>query len=335
MRALPLLVIACLSLVFASTAAANPWLGRRVLHMAHQGGERESPSNTMFAYERAIANGADMLEMDVNITKDGHIVVCHDTTVDGRTNGSGRVNELTLAQIKQLDAADTWPEYRGIALGLKPPPEGFTAEDFRIPTLREVLERYPKMLMNIEIKGDSPDLATQGFLEDMQAGRPTIFDAADALAALLGEYKRFGDTVVVSFSDSALTRFESQADPRIDTAAGLGTTAAFFGSGAGPAPGFRHPWKEALQPPTFFEGIEVPTKDFVTDAHANGQAVHVWLTDDAEEAPATYGKLVANGVDGIMTDRPSRLEAFLAENGLRWKKPKKPAKRSRAGKRAR
>lgn len=62
----------------------------------------------------------------------------------------------------------------------------------------------------------------------------------------------------------------------------------------------------------------------MSDAHANGQAVHVWLTDDGEEAPATYGKLVDNGVDGIMTDRPSRLEAYLAERGVRWKAPKKP-----------
>lgn len=325
MRAL-LGALAGLLLCASAAPAANPWLERRVLHMAHQGGERESPSNTKFAYERAIGNGADMLEMDVNITKDRHIVVIHDTTVDGRTNGHGRVNELTLAQIKQLDAAYWWPEYRGIATGEKPPPEGFTADDFKVPTLREVLQRYPKMLMNIEIKGDSPDLAPQGFAADVQAGRPTILDAADELARLLGEFERFGDTIVVSFSDSALTRFEQQADPRIDTAAALGTTAAFFGGSTGPAPGLPEPWKEALQPPTFFNGIEVPTRDFVSDAHSNGLAVHVWLTADSEEAPATYGKLVDNGVDGIMTDRPSRLEAFLAKRGVRWK-PRKPARR--------
>jgi glycerophosphoryl diester phosphodiesterase len=261
--------------------------------------------------------------MDVNITRDRHIVVIHDTTVNGRTNGSGRVNELTLAQIKKLDAAHHWPEYRGIALGQKPPPPGFKARDFKVPALREVLRRYPNMLMNIEIKGDSPDLAPQGYVADLQAGRPTILDAADELAKLLGKFKRFGNTMVVSFSDVALTRFEQQADRRIDTAAALGTTAAFFGTTSGPLPGAPHPWKEALQPPTFFSGIEVPTQDFVTDAHRNGLAVHVWLNDDSEEAPPTYGRLVRNGVDGIMTDRPSRLEAFLAGEGVRWTPPKK------------
>ena len=330
MRSLALALFACL--ILASTAAANPWLERRVLHIAHQGGERESPSNTMFAYERAIENGADVLEMDVNITKDGHIVVIHDTTVDGRTNGTGRVNELTLKQIKELDAADGWAEYRGIALGAKPPPEGFTAEDFKVPTLEEVIERYPKMLMNVEIKGDGPDnLGHEGFVGDIRYERPTILDAADALAALLTKHRRFGNTIVVSFSDAALTRFEQQADPRIDTAAALGTTALFYGTTAGPAPGLGHPLKEALQPPTFFQGLEVPTADFVSDAHANGKAVHVWLNNDTEEAPATYGRLIDNGVDGIMTDRPSRLEAYLAERGVQWKKPKKGKGTQKAG----
>ena len=162
MRGIARLVTASLlGLALAAPAAAlgadNPWLARRVLHIAHQGGESESPSNTMFAYERALANGADVLEMDVNITKDGQLVVFHDTSVDGRTNGTGRVNMLTLAQLKRLDPADNWPEYRGIALGTKPPPPGYTREDFQIPTLREVLQRYPNLLMNIEIKGPAPD----------------------------------------------------------------------------------------------------------------------------------------------------------------------------------
>lgn len=333
MRAVLLALAACLLLT--SSAAANEWTQRRVLNIAHGGGLREAPGNTMFAFERALENGTDVLEIDVNITSDGHLVVIHDTTVDRTTNGTGRVNALTLAQIKALDAADSWLEYRGIALGLKPPPEGFTANDFKIPTLAEVLARYPKKLINVEIKGDGPDLATQGFLGDVQNGRPTIFDAADELARLLAEHRRFGDVIVVAFSEAALTHFEAVADDRIDTAAALATTGAFYAASAGPLPGAPLPGKEALQPPTFFQGIEVPTKDFVSDAHANGLVVHVWLENPGEENAATYSKLVEAGVDGIMTDYPSRLEAFLTERGVQWKpksgtKSKKPtAKRKR------
>ena len=331
MRAL-LAVLVLLAL--PATAAANPWLDRRVLHMAHQGGELEAPSNTFFAYERALANGADMLEMDVNITADRQLVVFHDTTVDNRTNGSGRVNELTVEQLKALDPADDWPEYRGIALGHVPPPEGFTREDFQIPTLREVLERYPKVLMNVEIKGPAPDTTdAPTFAEQLIAGNPGIYDAAEVLAGLLTEYGRVGDTIVVSFSDSATQRFKLAA-PAVHTAAGLLTTGAFYGSAAGPAPGLPNPQHRALQPPTFFGGIEVPTKDFVDDAHANGFAVHVWLAGKEEENAAVYNKLIDNGVDGIMTDTPSRLEAVLAERGVRYEPPRAKAKKPKKARRA-
>ena len=306
----------------AAPAAANPWLERRVLHIAHQGGEMEAPSNTFFAYERAYDHGADVLEIDVNITADRELIVFHDTTLDGRTNGTGRVNERELGYIKGLDAADTWPEYRGIATGAKPPPEGFTREDFQVPTLREVLERYPRKLLNIEIKGpapDTPDAAT--FVEQTAAGNPTALDCAEEMAKLLNAYGRVGDTIVVSFSDAATQRFKLGA-PSVHTATGLASTAGFFASSAGPLPGAPLPQHVAIQPPTFFEGIEVPTADFVADAHANGFAVHPWLADKGEENAATYNRLIDNGVDGIMTDTPSRLETTLAARGVRWK-PKK------------
>ena len=100
--------------------------------------------------------------------------------------------------------------------------------------------------------------------------------------------------------------------PKVDTAPGLVTTAAFFATTAGPLPGLPNPLHVAVQPPTFFQGIEVPTADFVSGAHGNGLSVHVWLDSKDEETNATYARLVDNGVDGIMTDTPSRLEPFLA-----------------------
>ncbi|MER3453487.1 MAG: endoglycoceramidase [Acidimicrobiia bacterium] len=67
----------------------NPWLGRRVLNIAHQGGEREAPSNTLYAFKEAVAKGADVLELDVHATADGELVVIHDATVD-RTDEARR-----------------------------------------------------------------------------------------------------------------------------------------------------------------------------------------------------------------------------------------------------
>src|SRR3954471_7527519 len=97
--------IVALLMPAAASAADNPWLGKRVLNIAHQGGEDEFPSNTMYAFKRSAAAGADMLELDVGVTRDGEVVVVHDTTLDRTTNGRGTVRSKTLRQIRALDGA--------------------------------------------------------------------------------------------------------------------------------------------------------------------------------------------------------------------------------------
>lgn len=133
------LVALVASLLIAPAAQAqvfgeNPWLDRRVLNIAHQGGEIEAPSNTLFAFKTAREKGADVLELDVHATADRELVVLHDATVDRTTNGSGRVDQMTLAQIKTLDAAPWFMPgcgtchgrpaeeyaYRGFATGERP-----------------------------------------------------------------------------------------------------------------------------------------------------------------------------------------------------------------------
>src|SRR5688500_11490428 len=97
-RALPLALALAALLAFPATAATgNPWLDQRTfINMAHQGGEDEFPSNTMYAFRRALAAGADTLELDVNRTEDDQLVVMHDWKVDRTTNGTGYTTELTL-----------------------------------------------------------------------------------------------------------------------------------------------------------------------------------------------------------------------------------------------
>ena len=114
-----LLLAAVLSLALAAPAfAQNPWLGEPVLNMAHQGGEDELPSNTMYAFRKALAVGADMLELDVHATRDGQLIVMHDWEVDRTTNGSGYVTDLTLAQVRRLDAAYNFVPGRNTVSGL-------------------------------------------------------------------------------------------------------------------------------------------------------------------------------------------------------------------------
>ncbi|MBW3619205.1 MAG: glycerophosphodiester phosphodiesterase [Actinobacteria bacterium] len=313
-RLLPLLLLLALPGLLGLAGAEEGWLDRRVLNIAHQGGEFEAPSDTLYALKTAAEKGADVLEIDVHATApDEHgvreLVAIHDTTVDRTTDGSGRVDELTLDEIQSLDAAYwfvpgpgtcnpdfgcTRPEadyvHRGIATGDEPPPEGFAPEDFRIPTVREILEEFPDELINIEIKRTAPD--TEPYEE--------------LLADLLAEFDRTDDVIVVAFSDLAVERFKLHA-PDVDTAVATAQAAAFKLSADGPLPGAPNPRYVALQVPVTFEGIEVVTEDFVRDAHANGLAVHVWTINDR----ATMEWLIAIGVDGIMTDRPTLLEEVL------------------------
>jgi glycerophosphoryl diester phosphodiesterase len=108
------------------------------LNIAHRGASGAAPANTLAAFEKALALGADGIELDVRLCADGVPVVIHDATVDATTDGSGRVRTMTLAQLKALDAGS----------GFDP---SFAGE--RIPTLMEVLEAVgEQLLVNIELK---------------------------------------------------------------------------------------------------------------------------------------------------------------------------------------
>lgn len=291
----------------------NPWLERRVLNFAHQGGALEAPSDTPFALQTAREKGADVLEIDVHATADGEVVAIHDTTVDRTTDGAGRVDEHTLAELKELDAAywfvpgcgachdrpdDDYP-YRGYATGDEELTPGvahrngldsLVPDDFRVPTLRQILEEFPDAFLNVEIKRTAP--------------RTEPYEAE--VARLLREYDRTDDAIVVSFHERAIEAFKAHA-PAVDTAVATGQAGAFTASSRGPAPGAPNPRYVALQVPIEFEGVRVVTGDFVRDAHENGLAVHVWTIDDRE----TMEWLLDAGVDGIMTDRPTLLEEVL------------------------
>jgi glycerophosphoryl diester phosphodiesterase len=321
-RALALLLAAASLAVLGAPAASadplvpNPWLARRVLHMAHQGGETEAPSDTLFAMKTAIYKGADMLELDVHATADRQIVVLHDATVNRTTNGGGRVDELTLAQIQQLDAAHWFVpgcgtchgrpgkeyRYRGMATGRRSIPPGMFAfgirkTDFRIPTLREVFQAFPNVPINIEIKNSVPD--TEGY--------------ESLLARLIRSHGRTEDVIVVSFLDHAIEQFKVHA-PEVSTATATVETALFYATAFGALPGAPNPRYVALQVPMVFEGIPVLSADFIANAHANGLAVHAWTINDRP----TMEQLIDWGIDGIMTDVPTLLERVLTERGVRY-----------------
>lgn len=111
----------------------------KTLNIAHRGLSGLYPENTMIAFEKAIEAGCDGIELDVHLTKDNKLVICHDEEVDRTTNGTGFIKDYTLNQLKNLDA--------GIKFGEK-------FKGLKIPTLEEFLDfmKTNNKLINIEIK---------------------------------------------------------------------------------------------------------------------------------------------------------------------------------------
>jgi glycerophosphoryl diester phosphodiesterase len=294
----------------AAQAADNPWLEQRVLNIAHQGGEDEFPSNTLYAFKRSVKAGADMLELDVGVTKDGKVVVSHDTTLDRTTSGRGTIESKTLKQIRKLDGAYWFAKgddayrhdrkrsaykLRGIATGKRKPPKGYTRADFRVPTLAQVLAAFPRTPVNIEIKGRTKAEADAEYVKN-----------AEVLAALLSKTER-RDLIVVSFKQPAVDRFHALA-PEIPVAPGIDGAIAWYGGGS-PGDGV-----VAFQLPITYvlggQSISVTNAENVARAHREGYAWHTWLSDDGE-SPATWRQLIDWCVDGVMTARPVAFERVL------------------------
>lgn len=150
--------------------------------IGHRGARFEAPENTVTGFRYAMGVGVDGFELDVHLTKDGHLAVIHDATVDRTTNGTGAVAELTLAEIQALDARSNFAEW----------PEPAT-----VPTLDEVLEVIQEMpWIEIEIKTD--------LLERLDAVVPLVIDAV----------RRFGlehAVFITSFDVYALELAQGQA----------------------------------------------------------------------------------------------------------------------------
>ena len=142
----------------------------------HRGASAHAPENTLEAFALSMEMGAEGFELDVHMSKDGELVVIHDETVDRTTDGTGFVRNLTLQQLKELDASASM--------------EGF--KNCRIPTLREVftLVQDTNHIVNVEIKTDEcdyPGIEEKCLALAKQAGRqggimPTVLNAANEVA---------------------------------------------------------------------------------------------------------------------------------------------------------
>ncbi|MDH3708221.1 MAG: glycerophosphodiester phosphodiesterase family protein, partial [Acidimicrobiia bacterium] len=292
----------------ATTDPTSEWQERRVLNVAHAGGDLEAPHSTLYAMKTAVAAGTDVLELDLRLSADGVLMAHHDTTVDRTTEATGPVRDFTAAELHALDNAhwfvpNCWSckglpdeayELRGIRTGERPAPAGFGPEDFTIPTLAEVVATFPHRLLDVEIKDGSDGIAT-----------------AEALATFIADHGPSDRYLVASFDDDLLDHFKALA-PDVATSPGLDTMTQWFATRE-PLPDH-----EVLQVPPEFSGIEVVTQQFVDDAHAAGLAVWVWFNGTDDDSPETWRHLIDLGVDALLTGKPAAAEPVIEANDVRF-----------------
>jgi glycerophosphoryl diester phosphodiesterase len=213
------------------------------LIIAHRGSSAHAPENTLAAFQLAAEQGADAIELDVDLTRDGHAIIMHDAMIDRTTDGSGAVHDLTLEEIQRVDAG-AWKD------------AAFQGE--RVPLLEEVFTVVgQRVLINVEVK--SMSLRTNG--------------VEAKVAALVQRYDLFERVIISSFNPLALRRIK-HLEPRLACGLLYAPDLPIFLRQTWLAPliphlDARHPHHSQVNPV------------LVQQWHARGQRVNVWAVNDA------------------------------------------------------
>jgi glycerophosphoryl diester phosphodiesterase len=276
---------------------------KRPIVLAHAGGEDQFPHSTLFAFGESMKANVDMLDLDVQLTKDNVLIVQHDDDVTRQTESTAKVADLTFEQINALDNAywftadcvckdrpDTAYIYRGIRTGVKATPAGYAPADFAIPRFSDLVKKYPTTPLNIEIKGQGAD----------------AFPAAAELAKELTELGRLDGAVVTSFDDTVVDEFRRIA-PTVELTPGLGASSAWILARTPLPNGMR-----ILQLPPEFSGIQVLTPDNVQASTAAGYPIWVWPNKRELENKDSYLSFLKDGITGLNANAPTAAAAAVA-----------------------
>lgn len=255
----------------------------RPLNIAHRGGKGLSPEHTIFAYEKALQVGADVLELDIHSTKDGEIVAIHDPTVDRTTDGKGRVKELTLSEIKRLDAG-----YRFTIKRDNKEDYPFRGKGLTIPTLKEVFNEFPNQIINIEIKQIEPQIE-------------------DGLFGIIKEMDMADNVLVVSENNEAIKRFRKISKDAIATGASVAEVRRFVIFMRLKMMPLYMPAADAFQIPEYHGNYHLLTEEFIAKAHKKNIKIHVWTINEKKDME----RLIKLGIDGIITDYPDLLNEVI------------------------
>jgi glycerophosphoryl diester phosphodiesterase len=235
--------------------------------MAHRGGALHPDNigyeNSMHAFQNAVDLGYRYLETDLHATSDGVVVAFHDDKLDRVTDRTGVIAELPWSEVSQAKINGHEP----------------------IPRLDELLEHFPAVKFNLDIKADNG-----------------LKPAADVLRAA----NAIDRICVSSFSQARVRKIRKELGPRLCTGYGEWDIALIrFLAIAIPSRG------GCLQIPERYGPLRVLTPGLIDRAHSRGKQVHVWTVDD----PDTMRRMLDAGVDGLITDRTDILRDVLIERG--------------------
>ncbi|MEI5907034.1 glycerophosphodiester phosphodiesterase [Bacillus spongiae] len=281
-----ILLFILIQILPVKTHSNNPFLRSEEapLIIAHRGGGGIAPENTLTAFALSDSLGVDVLEFDVQLSKDDQVVLMHDKNIDRTTNGKGNVSDFTVKELQALDAG-----YHFVG------PEGdfpYRGQGVTIPTVSEVFEQFGHLPMVIEMKANDPKLA-------------------DKLSEIIYEYNMVEKVLIVSFYDEVSEYFyeKTNGEVAISTSGGVSENFVilhklFLGN--------LYPLKEkALQLPTQSSIFDLSTKRLIDAAHERNMAIHYWTINDVDE----MNYLFEQGADGIMTDYPNIALYFLQQKG--------------------
>ena len=254
----------------------RPWL------VAHRGGARLAPENTLPAFDLAARLGADAFELDVRLSADGEVVVFHDEDTQRLTGVPGTIEARSTAEVRALDA--------GFAFS----PDGGRSFPWRgagiaPPLLRDLLERHPRARMNVEAKSPDPALA-------------------EALVRVVREAGAVDRVCVGSQHDDQGERIRRLLPAACHFLPEGAATCHVMAARAENATGCPEGWDVADLPARMEDGgFVIVDRRTIEYFHARGIAVFAWTVDDEQE----MRQLLADGVDGVMTDRPDLLASVL------------------------
>lgn len=266
---------------FIRKSGERPWI------IAHGGSKQLWPENTMMAFDSSMALGVDALEMDVQLTKDGILVLHHDQTIDRMSDGQGLVIDYTLDELMDFNFGFGFTDLMG--------GQPFVKEKVEITPLEALIAKYPEIPLIIEIKNKGSN------------GKR----AAAELKRITEEYEVQGHTIVASFHDEVLehyleitneTAFVSTAEKEsrklvLTTKTGMGI--------------FYKPEAVAAQLPMESGGYDLTKPRILKSAHRHNMALHYWTINDEKDMET----LTVLGADGLMTDRPDLMIEVLNRLG--------------------